>query len=278
MMPSALKSALSGGFRLGLPAGIVLILITNLVVLLGVASNRRGETTGQLTLTERELRLQHAYDYENSGISLRLDWGQMHGWSGNDWLTTDKLAELGFDVSVDPNTEEAEEFYRYPLPIEAWLVLEFDGSAWQNHLETLRSTIQQYTPNASTDDDPNWRFAKAKEDLEVAKAMGSRLFVVDAGLDPERLRERYPEKHRHLVVRGEVSIRRHEQPPRAEVRGFVSGPMVADLHVPLPFSKSLESLDDTLNQQTGPRYQAEIVYGSRFEPWIAKLQRIPDAI
>jgi hypothetical protein len=276
MMPSTVKLVLSSGFRLGLPVGIALILVTNLVVLVGVASNRQGEATARLTLTERELRLRQSYDYENSGVSLRLEWGQTYGWSGYDWLTIAKLTELGFDVSVDPNSEEAEEFYRYPLPVEAWLVLEFNGAAWKKHLESLRADIRRYTPDISTDGDPDRRLAKARADLELAKAMGTRLLVVDAGLNPESLRKRYPHQDGHLVVRGEIGIRRLRDSPRAEIAGYVSSPLVTKLHVPLPYSKSLESLDDTVHQQPGPRYEVDVVYGSRSEPWIERLEIVSD--
>lgn len=278
MMKSILNSALSGGFRLGLPAGIALVLITNLVVLVGVASNRRGEQTGRLTLSERELHLRRAYDYENSGVSLRLDWGQTHSRKGYDWLTLNKLTELGFDVSIDPDDEGADEFYRYPLPIEAWIVLEFDGPAWQEHLESLRANVQHHLAKDSINQDNAWWIQRAQEALAVADAMGSRLVVIDAGLDSEFLRKRYPQKNRHLVVRSEIGIRRLQSSSGSQIAGYVSAPLVTTIHVPSPYSKILEPLDDTRNQFTrnqlpGPRYEVDLVFGSRSEPWIENLQR-----
>jgi hypothetical protein len=273
MMKSILNFALSGGFRFGLPAGIALVLITNLVVLAGVASNRRGEQTGRLTLSERELHLRRAYDYENSGVSLRLDWGQTHNWKGYGWLTLNKLTELGFDVSVDPDDEEAEEFYRDPLPIEAWIVLEFDGPAWQEHLESLRANVQKYLAEGSINEESARRIQRAQQALAVAEAMGSRLVVIDAGLDSESLRKRYPQMNRHLVVRGEIGIRRLWQSSGSQIAGYVSTPLITTIHVPSPYSKMLEPLDDTHNQLPGPRYEVDLAFGSRSEPWIEDLQR-----
>lgn len=273
MMKSIQQSALSGGFRLGLPAGIALVLITNLVVLAGVASNRRGEQAGRVTLSERELRLRRAYDYENTGISLRLDWEQTLRWEGYNWLTLDKLTDLGFDVSVDPDDEEAEEFYRDPLPIEAWIVLEFDGPAWQEHLESLRANVQKYLAESSNNEGSAWRIQRAQEELAAAEAMGSRLVVIDASLDSESLRKRYPEMNRYLIVRSEIGIRRLRQSSGSRIAGYVSSPLITTIHVPRPFSKLLESLDDTRDQLPGPRYEVDLAFGSRSEPWIENLQR-----
>lgn len=56
-------------------AGALLIVLTNAVVLVGVASNRRQPPDSVLTLTERELGPPWSWMWqggENSGVSLQL--------------------------------------------------------------------------------------------------------------------------------------------------------------------------------------------------------------
>ena len=57
-------------------SAVVLLLLTNVVVLAGVAYNRAGEPVVSLELTERELTLVRSYRRtdENSGTALSLQW------------------------------------------------------------------------------------------------------------------------------------------------------------------------------------------------------------
>lgn len=57
-------------------AGLMIIVLTNVIALGGVAYNRAGEPDGTLVLTERELRLPYSSGLarENSGLSLTIEW------------------------------------------------------------------------------------------------------------------------------------------------------------------------------------------------------------
>ena len=82
-------------------AGIGLIILTNAVVLAGVAYNRSGEPETRIILTERELNLPYRYggSKENSGIALRVNFrvdgtsSDKYRYYGNDarWLSKEKL-------------------------------------------------------------------------------------------------------------------------------------------------------------------------------------------
>ena len=97
--------------KYGLISAIVLIVLTNMVVLAGVAYNRSGEPDAVVQLTERELHWKKHYgmtDKEDTGLYLNLKWN-MGGfpyryppWTfqqENSWLNQEKLQVLGFDIS-----------------------------------------------------------------------------------------------------------------------------------------------------------------------------------
>ena len=86
-----------------------LLVLTNIIVLVGVAYNRMGDTETSLLLTERELSLPYrSYSKkENSGLSLRVNWNviptntfgnnsrryNLCGYRNPAWLTTLKKIE-----------------------------------------------------------------------------------------------------------------------------------------------------------------------------------------
>ena len=55
-------------------AGMLLILLTNAVALLGVAYNRSGTPESRLTLSQRELQLPYGAMTEDSGLTLQIRW------------------------------------------------------------------------------------------------------------------------------------------------------------------------------------------------------------
>ena len=61
-----------------LAAGLVL-LVSNVFVLTGVAYNRSGDPVSRMTLTERELASPYSYSYrkEDSGVVFNLQWRVM---------------------------------------------------------------------------------------------------------------------------------------------------------------------------------------------------------
>ena len=96
--------------RKSLLASVLLLLLTNIVVLAGIAYNRSGEPLLSLELTERELPLMYSASSkeENSGTTLSLRWQildpdedweyQNRTYGTPAWLDDKKLTELGFDI------------------------------------------------------------------------------------------------------------------------------------------------------------------------------------
>lgn len=216
-------------------AGASVLVLTNVVVLAGVALNRRQPPESVLALTEREFGPQWSWmwrDDENSGLGLRLlyrvETAQDSGSPSYDpfgpvaWLDEKRLAALGFR-----DTD-----YSRDLGRDVLLVMELDGPA---HARVLRAAPDQET-----------------RQREEQKA--SRLFIVDAGLDQNTLRQRYPDRTRYAIVHGNI---RPYQMRNRKVYGSVTAVRCETINVPLQFRGEIKKTFDI-----------KVAFGSRLEPWI----------
>jgi len=260
-------------------AGCSLILLTNAVVLLGAAYNRSDEPESLLKLTQRELRHNHWNDKDNSGITLRLDWriasAQRNDsdieyyegkWGTPAWLDKDKMAELGFDVARLAGTYQDGRHYKEALPREALLVLELDGRTYQ---QALRRAAE-YAEQARAKQVGNPKDENGKERVESAEKYyqselrdNSRLFVVDAGVDVQKLRTSYPDRNRYAIVRGLVrpNIVRGKD---GKVGGNISELHAENVNVPLAYRRVFDAVAP---------YQVTVAFGRRMEPWILAASR-----
>ncbi|MBI3597537.1 MAG: DUF4824 family protein, partial [Nitrospirae bacterium] len=246
--------------RYTLAMGIALIISTNAVVLIGAQYNRSGEPDASVTLTERELALPYSYGFgrENSGLSLRLVWSVMtkdqktyngiynfmryRGSAG--WLDKNKLATLGFDVTDDPDTLGGKRHYQKVLPREVLFVLEYDGEAYQQMLNQAKQHLQEEEALLSGNPGKKEfvdRVKDAQRELYREQQVYSRLFIIDAGTDHGDLREKYTDRSRYMIARGQVRImleNRTGQKPY--VTGYVEGVSIQDVNVPLAYRHILD--------------------------------------
>src|SRR5215470_7443008 len=207
-------------------AGIALVLFTNALVLGHVLLNRNRGPDSTLRMSERELELPLNWGMtrENSGISLRIDY-QAPTWSmspvteytyfppGDEpafgtgvvpWLDDAHLAALGFDVKRLRATG-TERHGGAPTSKEVLLVLEFDGPAYAAAVERARRKRDEETTIAAVNAGKEEFVRRAKRAADAAafaEHRASRLFVVDAGLDRDELRLKYPDRQHYAIVRG----------------------------------------------------------------------------
>lgn len=241
--------------------GLALILGSNAVVLAGVAWNRSGEEA-RLQLSQRELGATRDWgsSRENSGVALQLHWRVLrtvkdepsydYGYSyGGDteWLDRAKLEALGFDLSAPLPDPLLDERYERQLPRPVFLVLEFDGPAYRAALRRAEAWVQVAKKGS-------------KEVLERERTESSRLFVVDAGLDADALRAKYPDRGHYAVVPGKVSLQTYRV---KRPMGYVHGPSVADINVPTRFHGAVRA----------PKFEASVAFGRRMEPWLVEVKR-----
>ncbi len=259
---------------------LLVLLATNLVVLLGVASNRRGEPEARLTLTERELPFYYPVQKENSGMTLRLAWRAQerdeedvyypYGRSPA-WLNAAKLRELGFRIDVGPGRESKSTHYKEPIPKEVLIVLEKGG---EPHEEAIRRAEAALAFARETTESHSEDIVRAERRVERESIAESRLFAVDAGLDRETLREKYKDRTSFIIAKGLIEPLPLYDEGR-KVFGYITRLSMETIHVPLKHRRALDAIltksrsaDDT---PAPPRYEVELAYGRRLEPWILSI-------
>jgi len=267
-------------------AGLGIIILTNALALAGVAYNRSGEPVARVMLSERELSL--PYDWgrkrENSGLALTLGWRIDSGsderqyifsrYRSPHWLDQTKLAALGFAVEGATASEESRRRLNHSLPKEVLLVLEYNGPAYQTVLARQQAIAKQQQALADRNPD-NEKLAKAakgsQERLQREQQEASRLFVIDAGLDAQTLRQRHPDTARNIVLRGTIRARvKQQDDDQWVVQGYVKEVAITRVNIPLEYRSVFEPFmtDNAGNRDREPSYQVTLAYGKRLEPWV----------
>jgi hypothetical protein len=268
-------------------AAFLLLVATNTFVLYGVASNRSGPGEARLVLSERELGLPSWVHDADSGLALHLAWralpsddgdSQYPNWRSPHWLDRQKLLALGFEM--DPhraNDENGGAQHKRAVSKEVYIVLELDGPSYKEMLRRAEMAVDaasgQYT-EGSMDEAQRKDLEHAEADLERERREKTRLFAIDAALDPVALRARYGDRGRFIIARGRVKPTYTQYGRSQKVVGSIERLSVTKIHVPRDMRAFFEALPPTLDggmAAKAPRYQVELAYGSRHEPWIVSV-------
>ena len=272
--------------------GFVILAATNIVVLSGVASNRSGTPETKITLTERELRLPYRYFKENSGVKLRLVWrtlGRDHNpmsygnWGSPAWFNAEKLKALGFRIDRQLRSKKNRALHKQPIPKEVFIVLEYNGPPYREALKRAETALEKeeglFKLNGS-DERLRKIVEEAQKRLKRERLTESRLFAVDAGLDPKKLRQKYEDRTRFIITKGLVKPRYHYKNKKKKVVGCITKLSVEKIHVPLKHRKILDGVlaaeKSKKHQFERPRYKVELAYGSRLEPWVVSVGHMGD--
>lgn len=234
--------------RVALPALIVLLLVTGMLVVSGW--NRSGTPPLSVTVTERELVLVDRGDDDLTDADLRIAIAPRHDpLDAQNWLPEATLREIGFPFNVAAGAPTAAEVYRNVPPRTAWVVLEYNGPAWRD-IERRRAV------------------AEPRADQETREM--SRLVPIAAGVDAEALRARYGANH--LVVRGVVGL--NFLPPSA------GGPLLyGTLRRLIPERVALDAaLRERLAQpgdgDAPTRYDADLAVGHLGLPYVRDVRPV----
>lgn len=255
--------------------GVALVLVTNLIVLGGVAYNRSGTPHARVMMTARELPIAWHYGFgsENTGLSLRIRWSEGVR-RAQAILDRKKLESLGFDFSrALGNTHP--DHRKTLLPRKAYAVLEYNGDAWKRLLRSRQEKLTADLAKAGNDAQRN----RLKQSYERFEKTASRLVLVDVGPDRAALRTRYPDGSRYIVARARVSAYVYPPGVRGERRiiGAVSGLLPGTVYVARKFHTALRAANPDLfrlrwTYRPGrievPAYQVTLAYGRNDEPWI----------
>ena len=272
-----------------LAAGIALIAITNAIALAGVARNRSGEPDSELKLTERELDPSRPGGRrENTGLAVRIRWRIltedddsqefyfMGLWgSGRPvWLDAAKMASLGFDTTLPDTAEETGNSFHRQLSKEVLLVLEQDGPAHQEAIARTARVAERLKTSARTDDRE-----RAAKMVPAEKDLRSRLFVVDAGLDIDALRAKYPNRSMYAIVRGRIEPAGRWERAKGHHLGTIRAVQVDTINVPHEWHAIFEgvNVDQPRRSEEGRiragRFSATVSFGQRLEPWLTSFSK-----
>jgi len=290
--------------RLPLWAGLAVILAVSGGTLFGVLWNRTGSPDAVLELEERELIVLPA-ERENSGRAMTWVLDGMRGpWlhASPTWLDRDKLAALGFDVGVAPQSPDAERHYQRQPARPVFVALELGGDASREYLAAWERRLREDAARTGEGAPSAQRKAEIERELATAPESASRLALVDADRDREALRARHPDRRRVAILRAVARVRwtgNGERPhgekakdgaegtePKEEPRleGSLMEFSPGMLTVPPRLLAALEALP---LQESGPqlfdaervallgrpsRYRVRVVFGRSLEPWIEAIE------
>lgn len=191
-------------------------------------------------------------------------------------------------LGADPTDSKAEEIYGNVLARDAFVVLQMEGDVWrreiaeqERELRELEASESEETPESES------RIGIERGMLERARRMGSRLAPVDAGLDPERLRGRYPDRSRYLVLPARFGLWHlpGEKGQPARLTGVLQGLLVEEVHVPRKLRPLLDEVrrrrePESHREMQGmdvvqtPLYRATLTVGRRYEPRLVSIEPI----
>jgi len=268
-------------------AGLVIIVLTNVIALGGVAYNRSGEPNAQVTFSEREVYLSYHYgiERENKGTRLNIDcrvesaqfdyaYGNQNCWGNPGWLDKNKLLELGFEFHP---YEKLNNYGAYDksLPRDVYLVLELNGDSYLRALagaEAFLTDEQDLLLNNPGQEEFVERVKQAQEKLEAEQRYNSRLFAIDAGTDRDELRQRYPERDQYVIVKASIKPEWQFENKVRVWRGRISDLLVTSINVPLAHQAALADFKRQRwhreENRQDRRYEIGIAYGKRAEPWM----------
>jgi len=294
--------------RYGLVLAIGLVLVINAIVFVGVAYNRSGIPDATLTLTEREISIA-LMKKENSGLFLQLNWEMSGAYQFNkhisspNWLNKSKLQELGFQIPILTNDIDAGKYYGYygkTHPRKTFIALEYEGKSWHSWLKDNQKDLENISGNIKSEKD-----ALKKKNLEKSlkqrarlPLVKSRLFAIDAGNDPARLRQVYSDRNRYIITRGVIKVnyipgkhrknsKKHEP---AHLQGRIQRLFPLEIFVPNSFRNIFNAIKsphrytyyyvplDKIDSELMPQYEVTLKFGKKYEAWISDVKSLKQTL
>ena len=267
---------------------LALILLVNAFILMGVWYNRSGVAESIVVITEREIRM--PYSWSRDETSVGIDWrilspdGDRYSYYDSpEWFDQQKLISLGYELPEHSTMTKRKHF----IETEVILVLEYDGEAYQQTLKNAQRQLEiieqqveklDIDNNAKADKNEGDEYLlsnldSAKKNLKYEELSASRLFVIDAGLNKELLRAKYPNNQRYILAYGIVDVKFSEANNHHEAKfsGRIDRLSVEYLHIENAMYSKIDQLKPSVRysrDDTSPRFSLDIHYGQKLEPWI----------
>src|SRR5207245_4408339 len=130
-----------------------------------------------VVLTGREVPIASG-EKENSAMSLNLDWFATDTrWDREPgWFDREKLEEVGFDCSLPLIDPSAELRYGKALPLQGYVVLEFEGDAWRRWLAGQEGAIRELESQVARGEETPKALEESRKQLASDRIRHSRRF------------------------------------------------------------------------------------------------------
>ena len=281
--------------RYGLALSIGLVLLVNIFVFSGIIYNRSGKFDAEVTLTEREVPLTRAQK-ENTGLFLKLDWEMSGSYqfeefkSKINWLNEDKLKQLGYEFPSQINSSNVYKFDKYNAkfpPSKTFIVLEFNGKSWQDWLKDHRKDLQSIALKieGEKNDTQKKNLEKILKQRKRLPLIKSRLFAIDAGNHPDKLRKAYPNRAQYIITPGVIKVnytRRYKGNTKTHpgIQGRIRRLFPKEIFVPNSYRTFFEKLksprygsyyyvpESKSDSEILPQYEVTLNFGKKYETWI----------
>jgi len=183
-------------------------------------------------------------------------------------------------MDVYDRSWDSKQSQKRPIPREVFVVLEYDGNAYQEALHRTEMSLEKARAallTNSTDEKLQKNVDNAAKRLNRERFYNSRLFAIDVGLTPGLLREKYRDSKRFIIAKG-LAVPRIPYDKNKKITGYLKRLSIGAIHVPLKHRQILDTLlDRGKSRQTtseSPRYWVELGYGGRWEPWIMSVRQM----
>lgn len=250
------------------------LLLVNLAVLVHSFYNRQ-QTEARITLSERELSLPGNYGFnkENSGLTLSLLWSVAgNGDEINDFaysrrlnLSPEHYASFEFGGECDQRRNRS--------ATDGYVLLEFNGAAYQRHLELAKKHLEQMEQeDAASSEKVEYKVKSANEQLRSLEQQEPRLYVIDAAASKALLQTALAHQLRdspgeYLILPALIREPYRDCDVKEEVHGVYLDKLLAQrIYVP----RKYHSLFVDRNHKH--RFHADIAVGKLGEPWLESLQ------
>jgi hypothetical protein len=235
--------------RIAVPALIAMLTVAGYVAAAGW--NGSGEPRLIITLTERELPMvELPRSDEDPGLQLQFAYERRYDpLDARNWLTEQRLREIGFALYVPVGSPQAVDAYDHVPARLAWVVFEYDGPLWRE-IERRRAVTETEAGPARI------------------PPLTSRLVPVDAGVDFDALRVRYPSGH--LILRAEIGLSYVTTEGGGRVlRGTLRDVVPRRVAVPT----RMRAVVDARGARAGePRYEVDLALGTLGLPYVRALR------
>jgi hypothetical protein len=106
------------------------------------------------------------------------------------WFNAEKLEELGFNINDHLSSKGNKTFYRKAIPREVFIVLENDGEPYRAAVKRAEVVFEKENGLLKANPEDKMlrgNFERAENKLRHMRITETRLYAIDAGLDPKKL-------------------------------------------------------------------------------------------